>query len=107
MTTTLLTIKDIEIDISAIESDGARWFGQIVFTCTDLVAAGTWVGERRSEDGRLVDVEGEGEALCECIDGLVDQIEREISAALGRPHDEDPTGLFGALDAVAKARRAA
>lgn len=105
--TTLLTIQDITCDTSAIESDGSRWHGQTTFACGDLVATGTWVGDEHCDEGRLLDVEGTNEVFCERLDALTDQIEHAVSAALGVPLEEDPTGLFGALDAVAQARTAA
>lgn len=106
-TTALIYIDNITCDTSAIESDGSRWHGRITFRFGELVAVGMWVGDNCSEDGRIFDVEGEDEAFCQRIEELADQIEREFSAVLGRPYDEDPTGLWSALEAVAQARRAA
>jgi hypothetical protein len=102
--TTLLPIENITIDISAIASNGSRWHGRVFFACQGATVAGTWVGDDRSEDGRLVDVEGEDEALCARIDALTDQIERAVSAALGNPREEDATGLGAAMAAVEQER---
>jgi hypothetical protein len=104
--TTPLTIENIACDTSAIESDGSRWHGRLTFTCGDLVATGTWSGDEHSEEGRLLDVEGTTEVFCERLDALTDQIEHAVSAAFGLPHEEDMTGIFGALEAVAKERAA-
>jgi hypothetical protein len=102
--TSLLHIEDITCDTLGIESDGSRWSGQLVFACDGLSAAGTWIGYDRSEDGQLVDIEGESEAFCARVDDLKDQFERAVSAKLGRPREEDPTGLWSAFEAVAQAR---
>lgn len=85
MTTALFSIDDITCDTSAIESDGSRWYGPILFVRNAVVVRGTWIGTTGSDMGEIVDVEGEDEALCEAVDALAGAFESKVTDLLGNP----------------------
>lgn len=85
MTTALLSIDNITCDTSAIESDGSRWHGPVLFVRNAVVVRGTWIGALGSDMGEIVDVEGEDEALCEAVDALAGTFESKLADLLGNP----------------------
>lgn len=93
----------IKIDITGIESDGERWYGQAVLSRGDETARGTWRGFTGSDMGELLDVEGEDEALCQFIDAHADEIESSITDMLGEP-TADETGRRSMWAAVEQER---
>lgn len=85
MTSALFTLSNITCDTSAIESDGSRWYGPVLFVRNATVVRGTWIGAPGSDMGEIVDVEGEDEALCEAVDALAGVFESKVTDLLGNP----------------------
>ena len=87
--TTQTRVFGLVVETANVQTDGTRWLGKVsVVGINNSVVTATWSGVDGSDDGELVDIEGDDE-LCRFVERQGGEIESALVDLLGDPCDDD------------------